>query len=399
MRILHLIPSISALRGGPSLAVLCMVASLRKQGLEAAIVTTNDNGREVSHELPLGVWHDQEVLGEKVPVLAFARWSPPLRVIREFAFSPGLNCWLEEHARYWSLVHVHALFSFPTSFGMAQLRRQHVPYFLRTIGQLNRWSLKQSAVRKRMFLRVIDRANIAGATALHFTSEAERTEASVITKSVPSFVLPLGVPSPSLDLVCDTPSNPLAHGADEVIRFLFLSRLHPKKQLPLLLDSLALLLSRQPCKPWILDVAGDGDPSYIQYLSRLAFQLGLSSRIHWHGLVSGQAKQSLLAQAHWFVLPSASENFGIAAAEALMAGTPVLLCPGVAISSDVLAAGAGIICEPNVDSLSLALERCLTPPTPSMRCAARLLARERYSWPAISSSLSKHYQHVLLPHS
>ena len=393
MRILHLIPSISPLRGGPSQAVLSMVAAQREQGVDAQILTTNDNGPGIQSLMPLGKWHDHEALDKAVPVLAFGRWSPPVRAVREFAISPGLSRWLGNHAKSYDIIHVHALFSCTTSVAMAQLRRQGVPYILRTIGQLNAWSLSQSKARKQLFLKLVDLANLQAAKALHFTSDAERLEVGALKLNTPNFVLPLGVtPLDSWSEIDPAAAN-WVQGA--TTRFLFLSRLHPKKQLPLLFEALVQLNQRNPGRCWQLDIAGDGDPSYLQELRQRSRQLGLGEQLQWHGQVAGEIKQSLLRQADWFVLPSASENFGIAAAEALMAGTPVLLCPGVALAADVEAAGAGLICEPTPAALARGLESCLEAPSLSMRTAARRLAEERYSWPAISRKLIQHYEELL----
>ena len=388
MRVLHLIPSISPLRGGPSQAVLSMVAALRQQGVDASILTTNDHGPGVQAAMPLGRWHEQEALGQAVPVLAFGRLNPPVRAVREFAIAPGLTSWLGNNARRYDLVHVHALFSCTTSLGMAQLRRQRVPYLQRTIGQLNRWSLSQSRARKQLFLKLLDRANLQGARALHFTSEAERQEAGDLHLATPSFVLPLGVPQLPL-------ARQAIPSADGPTRLLFLSRLHPKKQLPVLLDALAALKQCHPARPWQLDIAGDGDPEYLHHLKQHCSALGLNPQVNWHGFVAGAAKQQLLQQADWFVLPSASENFGIAAAEALMAGTPVLLSPGVALAADVQAAHAGIICEPTVEALAACLEQCLQPPSLPMRQVARQLAAQQFSWGSISRQLIGHYEAAL----
>lgn len=391
MRVLHLIPSISPLRGGPSQAVLSMVAASRQQGVDASILTTNDHGPGVQAAMPLGRWHQQEALGQNVPVLAFGRWNPPVQAAREFAIAPGFSRWLGKNAERYDLVHVHALFSYTTSLGMAQLRRQRVPYLLRTIGQLNRWSLGQSAVRKQLFLKLLDEANLQGARALHFTSGAEREEAGDLNFLTPSFVLPLGVPAPPDLSLCNQPAgNPLGP-----TRLLFLSRIHPKKQLPVLFDALALVKKRFPSRPWLLEIAGDGDPKYLQQLQHHCVSLGLAPQVQWHGFVEGEAKQALLQQADWFVLPSASENFGIAAAEALMAGTPVLLSPGVALAANVQAAQAGLVCEPSVEALAGCLEQCLEPPPLLMRQAARQLANQQFSWSSISRQLIGHYEEIL----
>ena len=390
MRILHLIPSISLIRGGPSTAVLSMVAELRHQGVDASILTTNDDGIGVEHELPLGRWHHQEAFGQAIPVLAFGRWSPAIPALREFAIAPSLTNWLGKNSRNYDLVHVHALFSYTTSVGMAQLRKQGVPYILHMCGQLNRWSLSQSRMRKLLFLKLLDRANLQGARYLHFTSESEREEVSDLHLSTPSFVLPLGVPALP-QLISDTQNE---SKSNVPTRLLFLSRLHPKKQLPLLFDALSELKKQHPFRLWQLDIAGDGDPDYVQQLYNHCDALGLNSQVRWHGFIEGEAKHGLLQQADWFVLPSASENFGIAAAEALMAGTPVVLSPGVALASDVKAAQAGLVCDPSVEALAVCLEQCLDPPPLRMRQAAWQLADQHFSWSSICRQLINHYEEI-----
>lgn len=384
MRVLHLIPSISPLRGGPSQAVLALAAAQRARGLDAVVLTTNDHGDQVLADLPIGRWCDRQ----EVPVLAFARWSPPIRALREFAVAPGLLGGLRRELAAADLLHVHALFSFASTAGMALARQQQVPYLVRSIGQLNRWSLRQSPRRKRLLLKLMERRNLNGARALHFTSDAEREEAADLGLRPPPIVLPLGVALPQLD-------PPVPAPADQAVRWLFLSRIHPKKQLPVLFEALADLQRRQPAARWLLDVAGEGDASYVEQLQQLAQWLGLAERIRWCGFAAGEAKAALLARADWFVLPSASENFGIAAAEALAAGTPVILSPGVALAPDVRQAGAGLVCEPEPAALAQALERALQPPSAALVEAARALAAERYSWPAIAAALEQHYQAIL----
>lgn len=359
-----------------------MVAALRQRGVEARLLTTNDDGPGLLDAMPLGQWHEHQ----GVPVLAFARWSPPgslLHPLREFAIAPALTRWLGRHLKEFDLLHVHALFSFPSTSGMAVARRQGLPYVLRSIGQLNHWSLEQSAGRKRALLRLIERRNLEGAAALHFTSEAERQQAAALGLSTPSFVLPLGVEP--------QPPRAISRVPGAGTSFLFLSRLHPKKQVEVLLDSLALLLARHPAAPWRLQIAGEGEPAYLRQLQARAERLGIADRCHWLGFVSGTPKQELLAAADWFVLPSASENFGIAAAEALAAGTPVILSPGVAIADAVATAGAGVVVEANTESLAGALERALQPPPAAMVEAARHLAANVYGWDAIAAQLEQHY--------
>ncbi len=395
LKVLHLIPSISARRGGPSEAVLAMVAALREQGVQAAIVSTNDDGPGVL-DLPLQRWID--VRG--VPVLLFPRWSPPLHGLREFALSVPLLRWLHRHLRDWDLLHVHALFSFPSTAGMALARRQRVPYLVRSIGQLNAWSLRQSAWRKWLFLALVERRNLEGAAALQATSALEAADLAALGLRAPVWAIPLGVALPPLNCAA-------ARHALECLdsrfrpgepRLLFLGRLHPKKQLEVLLEALALLSRRRPAQPWQLLIAGQGEPHYERELRVLAERLGIQHRLLWLGQVSGAPKQELLQGCDWFLLPSAAENFAIAAAEALAAGTPVVLSPQVGLAEAVQAAGAGVVCEANPADLAQCLERILAADGQQtwQGARARRLAESSFAWPAVAERLIEAYR-TLVP--
>jgi glycosyltransferase involved in cell wall biosynthesis len=364
-----------------------MVDALRHEGVDAGILTTNENGADSELAIPTGQWFQHE----GVPVLAFPRWSPPLRPLREFAFSPALSFWLASNIQQYQLLHVHALFSYPSTSAMAQARRAGVPYILRSIGQLSPWSLSRSSGRKRLMLRLIERRNLQGAARLHFTTIAEQTEAAALGIGTPSMVLPLGVTLPMIDAFeAEKPS-------DGTVRFLFLSRLHPKKQLDRLLDAFGLLMARHPQACWELRIAGSGDPAYVAALQQKAGELGISERCLWLGFLEGTAKWEALRQAHWFVLPSAAENFGIAVVEALAAGTPVIVSPQVAVAESIASAGAGLISESDPALLAEALATALNGPSTRMRIAARSLAGENYSWKTIASQLSATYTHLLSP--
>ena len=388
LRVLHVIPSISPLRGGPSKAVLEMVTALRQQGVDASILTTNDHGPGVDASLPTGQWIDRQGL----PLIAFPRWSPPVQALREFAFSPGLVRWLKGHIHDYDLLHVHAIFSFPSTWAMREARHAGVPYLVRTIGQLSPWSLAQSRSRKTWMLRLIEERNLNGAAALHFTAGAERDEVAALGLLPPALVLPLGVQ------LNNQTSLRTQHGnvrADGITRFLFLSRLHPKKQLDRLLEALALLNRQRPDASWELRIAGQGEPGYERQLQELAESLGLGGRCRWLGQVEGAGKDQELVDADWLVLPSAAENFGIAVAEALAAGTPAILSPEVAVSDLVAAAGAGLVCASTPPELARTLAQALGGPSPATRLAARSLAEQRLAWPAIATALETHYADIV----
>jgi len=395
MKVLHVIPSISPRRGGPGVAALEMAAALRQRGVDASLLTTNDDGPGLLADLPLGRWIDHG----GVPLLAFGRWSPPITPLREFAVAPALSQWLAAHLADYDLLHIHALFSYPSTSAMAQARQAGVPYVISTIGQLCHWSLARSSRRKRLLLGLIERRNLNGAAALHVTTVAERDQTASLGLDTGAVVSPRGVHLPSLGAAGDPAGDCVGVGAvDGAVvgaeagptRFLFLSRIHPKKQLEQLMAALALVPG-----DWILQIAGEGEPAYLAALQRLADQLGIASRCQWLGFLAGEAKWQALAAADWFVLPSASENFGIAAIEALAAGLPVILSPEVAVAELLHSSGAALICSSEPRALAATLERALAKPTAELRQEARRLAAERFAWPAIAGQLQSAYGEVL----
>ena len=386
LKVLHVIPSISPRRGGPSQAAIEMVNALRLRQVDASILTTNDDCESLLTDLPIGDWTTYA----GVPVLAFPRWNPPIGALKEYIISSRLNRWLPKNIRNFDLIHVHALFSFPSTVAMMHARRARIPYLLRTIGQLSPWSLAQSKLRKQTMLKLVERRNLDAASILHFTTTRERDECfTAFGQSFPSLVLPLGVRLPSL--------LPETKSQREGLRLLFLSRIHPKKQLEVLLKALALFQSDYPQGIWQLDIAGSGEPAYVATLQKLAGQLNLSHRCRWLGHVQGDAKTSLLQQADWFLLPSAAENFGIAVVEAMAAGTPVIISPQVAVADLIVGAGAGLVCPSDPASLSKILLRHYQGPSPAMRMAARSLAESTFSWSSVADQLETRYRQILHP--
>ncbi|HTV51508.1 MAG TPA: glycosyltransferase, partial [Steroidobacteraceae bacterium] len=136
---------------------------------------------------------------------------------------------------------------------------------------------------------------------------------------------------------------------------LFLGRIHPKKGCDLLIKAFAAVASRDP--ELRLVIAGPDSLGSRRKLAHLVRHLGVEQRVIWTGMLRGDAKYGALRSAQAFVLPSHQENFGIAVAEALACGTPVLISNKVNIWREVLESGAGLVEEDSVTGTTAMLER------------------------------------------
>jgi glycosyltransferase involved in cell wall biosynthesis len=388
MKVLHVIPSIAQVRGGPSQATIEMVRALRSQGVDAEIVTTNDNGLDLL-DVPLR----QRIEYEQVPVWFFPRFSPSIKSLREFAFSSQLTTWLWQHITDYNLLHVHAIFSYPSTAAMAIARLRRLPYVVQPHGLLCNWSLQQSASKKQVYLTLTEYANLNYSQALVFTSQQEQQQVSQLGLMSPSFIVPLGLDLPSPIPDARHRLRQLLNVPEDEPVILFMSRLHPKKGLDYLISALGKLRDQR----FTFVLAGSGSSDYEAEINNLLVSAAIDHCTYRSGFVEGEMKDLLMQGADIFTLTSYSENFGVAVLEAMAVGLPVVVTPGVALASVVEQYQLGYVAELDVAAITSTLEHCLDHPqtTKEMGDRARQLVRQQYTWERNASNLSKVYTAIL----
>ena len=390
MNILHVIPSIAQVRGGTSQAVLDMVQALRHCGINAEIATTNDAGAEVL-DVPLG----QRAEYAQVPVYFFPRCSSAIAPLQEFSFSWQFTTWLWQNIQRYDVLHVHALFSYPATAAMAIARLRKVPYIALPHGLLCEWSLLQSTRKKQIYLRLIERSNLNHSQVLHLTSEKEKQELVQLRLNVPSFVLPHGLFLPKPVPFARQRLRQLLNCSDDEPIVLFLSRLHPKKGLDYLIPALGKLTHYR----FHFVIAGSGEASYMAEVQHLIASHGLGDRTHLVGFAKGELKNLLLQGSDLFALTSHSENFAVVVLEALAAGLPVLVTPGVALSMVVQQHQLGYVPELETGAIAAALQHYLDHRDEARDISQRAqqLMRQHYSWDSIATQLIDIYHSILTP--
>ena len=387
MKVLHVIPSVSLKHGGPSQAIRLIAQSLARAEVQVDVATTDDDGPGGQLDVPLGERVTQDGYG----VFYFQKQTDFYKVSWPF------RRWIAERIRDYDLVHVHALFSFTSNCAARTAQRQRVPYLIRPLGVLNRWGMRHRRPwLKSLSLKLIERPILRQAAGMHYTSQHEQIHAEAAGATARPFLIPLGIdlspynrlPNPEVFFK----RCPAARGRRVV---LFLGRLDEIKGLEVLLPAFAGV--RQSEAEACLIIAGAGQVDYVGKLRRMAGHLGVADAVIWPGFLEGDQKLAAFAAATVFVLPSYSENFGIAAVEALAAGLPCVLSTGVAISADVAAAGAGIVVPPEPMKLKEALVRLLSDDSLNRQCRrnAVRLAEERFSLQAMGQRLLAAYNEVL----
>ena len=312
---------------------------------------------------------------EQCPLPVYPLGPPKLK----YAFSKRLIPWLRENRSRYDAVIVSGIWQFHSFAAWRALRHSSTPYVLFTHGMLDPWFKRRyplKHLKKWMYWPWADYRVLRDARAVLFTCEEERVLArqSFWLYRCHEVVVNYGTAKPAGDPQLEVTEffgrYPELRGKKLA---LFIGRVHPKKGLDLLIEACGKELEK--CSEWHLVIAGPDQVGWQKKLQHRAEQVGMASRITWTGMISGSIKWGALRGAEVFVLPSHQENFGIAVAEALAAGTPTLISDKVNIWREIQADGAGIVAEDTLSGTCELLRSYLNLPQDE-KLAMRQLARQ-----------------------
>ena len=343
MKVLHVIPSVALYRGGPSVVIRAITRGLARQGIETHVATTDDN-KPAPLEVPL----DRPVEEDGITYHYFPSQT------RFYLCSLPFTNWLWSCAGKYDVIHIHAVFSYCSNVAAWIAYCKRVPYIIRPLGVLNRWGFEnRRPVLKRLSFALIEKSLLGRAAAVQYTTEQERDEAADLKFAHYPVVIPNPVDLPDAGNVRQgefRAQYPELTGREIV---LFLSRIDPKKGIDLLLPAFRDVLRKDAAVTLV--IAGDGDSSLVRNLRRLASELGIEGSVLWPGFLTGSKRMAAFADADIFVLPSYSENFGMAPVEAMRMGIPVVVTDQVGIHKEVSEGRAGIVTPPAIAPLASAL--------------------------------------------
>ena len=366
MRVLHVVPSFypAFAYGGTTTSVRALCAALVRKGCELQVLTTDANG--------LGeVLHVEKT--SPVDLDGFTvRYFP--RIFRH-SVSPRLLWQLLPAMRWADIVHLTAVYNFPTLPTMGACRWLGKPLVWSPRGALQRWHNSRRPALKAGW-EAACRWLAPPAMVLHVTSSQEAVESGKRFPAAHAFIIPNGV---------DVPGNVEHCEGDGTLRLVFLGRLDSKKGIENLLAACASLegkLSRR----WSLIIAGAGDPSYASGLHEEAGRLGLGGQVKFAGEVRGEAKTKLFEGTDLAVFPSHTENFAMVVAEALAHGVPVIASRGTPWA-EVENHACGLWVDNDPASLAEAITRMASMPLEVMGARGRQWMQRDFSWDGIAEAM------------
>jgi glycosyltransferase involved in cell wall biosynthesis len=407
LRVLHVLNSISPKQGGPVQSLWFLLKASAMCGIQTVVATTNEDGPRGRTHVPFD--RPVDVHGFQV------RYFPCQTNF--YAASAPLLRWLWTHVRDFDVVHVHALFSFAPVAAAYCARLRGIPYVVSPHGVLNIWGREnRRPLLKSGSIRWVEGPLLRHAATVQFTSRQEIEEFGHLHVKVRTDVIPHPMPADDDSSLMES-SSQLTEGSSQLTEdssrlrggfqpspslvalaerpaILFLARIHPIKGLDLLLRAFAGIIQRHPAA--VLLVAGTGEAALVAGLRELAESLNIGKSIHWTGFVKGPLKRWLLERADVFVLPSWSENFGVAVAEAMAAGVPVVVTKGVGIADIVVATDCGLVTECSVPALEEAIDSLLLDGVARLRMgnAGKDAVREHLSIESYSARLEHMYRSV-----
>jgi glycosyltransferase involved in cell wall biosynthesis len=357
--------------GGPvySLHALCK-ALARIPGVDLQVITTDTAGPHTRDNLRLL---------ENPVQFAEGFQAFYCRRIAGRSISPQLIAAVRRASLDADVIHLTGAYSFPTIPTIFLSTLYGKPLVWSPRGALQRWRGSTRRLEKWGWERICDAMLTSSRCVLHVTSLNELKEASTRIRRARGVVIPNGV---------DIPRPPARKSwkPDGLFRLLYLGRLDPKKGIENMLRAVSQLSDLAVR----VAVYGGGDSHYAESLHALVGSLGLSTRVQFHGHVEGAQKEQAFLHADACIVPSFTENFGMAVAEALAHGLPVIASRGTPWSR-IEEKKCGLWVENDSSSLADAIRKLACMRLEEMGQRGRLWMAKEYGWDGIASAMHDVY--------
>lgn len=390
MKVLHITPSyFPAFKyGGPIQSVHLLNKELIKNGVDVDVITTNA-GLENSKEIKLNEWNNIDDV--KVRYFKYHGYE-------HFNFSPGLFFEISRRVKLYDLIHITAVWNFPVLVAGLLSILHKKPFIISPRGSLYKESFDlKSKYLKKLNYSLITKHIIKKVTALHFTTNDEKEKVvSYLRLTNSNFIIPNGI---NLEEYEKLPEKGFFKNKYNIPKnkkyILFLGRINRKKGFDILINSMSLLNKKHD--DLMLVIAGPDNDNYKIKIKKMLSDFGISNKSIFVDTLVGTEKNAAYVDAELFVLPSYSENFGMAVIESLACGTPVVISENVAIHDDIKNYDAGVVTKTDVNSICNAIELIMNNKEKKDNFIknGKRLVNQCYNIKEVSKEMIKEYKRLL----
>lgn len=359
---LHVVINTATNSGGEALAALRYAQALANNGCAVTLLSKNITGASTNNKTMGGGTFGHALAPTHSNLLA--ELHVQYRFIAQLCKQKQID-----------LIHLHGMWSPLLAIAALVALREKIPLLISPHGCLEPWALKYKHLKKIIALKTYQGMLLRSAAMFVATAEQELASIRKLNLRQPVAIVPNGI---------DAGSTSKRNQQSKIKKLLFLSRVHPKKGILDLVNAWAEV--RLP--GWKIMIAGSDEENYRSKVERLIQKKGLESDFEFVGFVDGAEKQACFDEASIFILPTYSENFGIAIAEALANELPVITTTG-APWSDLVKHKCGWWVQPGVRGISGALTEamdCDEDELIEMGKRGRKLVIEKYTWEKIGTT-------------
>jgi len=377
--------------GGPIFSVYNLNKTLAKKGVDVSVYTTN-----VGLDSDVLVNQEVEIEGVKLTYFTFSNLFEYLGTTG-WQFSLPLTRALKKNLKLFDIIYIVAIWNYPIAITAHYCKHYQKPYVISPRGLLYPYATEKKSWKKWPYYQFIIKKALTGAAAIHYTTRDESQKCHLaLGLNNPTLIIPNGI---DLSEFRNLPEREKLRQRYPVLKdkkvILFLGRINWKKGLDILVKAYSALVKDKD-SVHLLIVGGD-EGGYIRKVKRWVSDYGIEQRVTFTGILTGNEKLEAYAGSDIFVLPSYSENFGIAAVEAMACGIPVIVTDRVGIFKEIKENKAGIVVTPEAEALYKGINLLLDNPKLGIEMSAngRMFVEGHYDINKVAEMMIEAYDGLI----